>query len=164
MCGLQFVPAAKPKKNNPAAGCLVLISVIVFIIIIISAANGGDKKETTADSLNIPETTLSPEESEKAKHDEWVDSQFSLWDGSHSRLVKFVKENMNDSKSFEHVETTYLIISTQEQADLIGKGTIGDLYVYMKFRGANALGGTILSEVAAVIEYENNKLTVLNKF
>jgi hypothetical protein len=174
MCGLQFTPVIKQKKKNSAAGCLVLFAAIVFIIVIINAVNGGDKEDiavndttvvkSTANLSATPGPTLSPEEIEQKLHDEWVISQFRLWDGSHSRLVKFVKENMNDPKSFEHVETTYLVISTQEQLDLIGKGKIGDLYVHMKFRGANAFGGTILSEVEAIVEYENNTLTVLNDF
>jgi len=123
-----------------------------------------EKKEETAkvpETSDQPETTLSAEELEKKAHDEWVDGQFSLWDGSHTELVKLVKDNMNDPKSFEHAETKYLVISSQEQIDTLGKGEIGDLYVYMKFRGNNAFGGKVINEVEALASYKENTITIL---
>jgi hypothetical protein len=71
---------------------------------------------------------------------------------------------MNDPKTFEHVETKYLVITTQEQIDSIGQGEINDMYVYMKFSGSNAFGAIILSEVEAVASYENNTITIINDF
>jgi len=47
------------------------------------------------------------EEKAKAEYQEWVERQFNAWDGSNIYLVKLVKENMNDPKSFEHIETRY---------------------------------------------------------
>lgn len=98
---------------------------------------------------------------EAAAYQEWITSQFSVWDGSHRELVSLVKDNMNDPKSFEHVETKYLVLQTQEQVDTVGQGKIGDLYIYMKFRGANAFGAIILSEVEALAEYDTNMIYIL---
>lgn len=65
-----------------------------------------------------------------------IEAQFSAWNGSHINLVTAVKRRMNDPKSFKHVETRY--------------GDKGDhLIVVMQFRGKNAFGGLILSEVVA---------------
>lgn len=94
-----------------------------------------------------PEPTLTPEEQEKIVYQQWIEEQFSLWDGSHVALVDLVKENMNDPKSFEHVETRY---------DDNGDG----ITVYMKFRGKNAFGGLVLNEVSAKADYKTNTITI----
>ncbi|MCW6094559.1 hypothetical protein LAV60_15415 [Clostridium sporogenes] len=88
------------------------------------------------------------EAEEKAKFDEWVKRQFSAWDGSHRELVKLVKENMNDAKSFEHMETRYSV-----------DGRKG-IKVYMKFRGANAFGAKIINTVEAYANYKDNTITI----
>lgn len=36
-----------------------------------------------------------------------LESQFSAWDGSHKKLVDFIKTKMNDPESFKHVTTRY---------------------------------------------------------
>lgn len=74
---------------------------------------------------------------EKADYKLWVDLQFSPWDGSHMTLVKLIKENLNDNKSFKHVKTTY----TDN-----GKGM---LTIHMTYRASNAYGGIILQNVTA---------------
>lgn len=86
----------------------------------------------------------------KAKYDEWVKNQFSLWDGSHTALVKLVKENLNDPKSFEHVETTYA-----DQGDHI--------LVKMVYRAKNAFGGLILQNVTAKSDYKTNMINIISQ-
>ncbi|MBY6963887.1 hypothetical protein HYH87_18280, partial [Clostridium botulinum] len=88
------------------------------------------------------------EADEKAKFDEWVKRQFSGWDGSHRGLVKLVKENMNDAKSFEHMETKYSV-----------DGRNG-IKIYMKFRGANAFGAKVINTVEAYANYKDNTITI----
>lgn len=88
------------------------------------------------------------EAEEKAKFDEWVKRQFSGWDGSHRELVKLVKENMNDAKSFEHMETKYSV-----------DGRNG-IKVFMKFRGANAFGAKVINTVEAYANYKDNTITI----
>jgi len=41
--------------------------------------------------------------------EKFKDNCFSAWDGYHRDLVKYVKGLMNDPKSFEHVNTTYVM-------------------------------------------------------
>ncbi len=88
-----------------------------------------------------PTKPLSPEEKAKVEYQKWVESQFSAWDGSNKYLVELVKENMNDPKSFEHIETKY-------------KDTSDGLDLYMKFRGKNAFGGLVINEVNAHADYK----------
>lgn len=62
---------------------------------------------------------------------------------------------MNDPKSFSHVETKYVRIRTDEHIKTVGNDVSeDDLYLYMKFRGTNSFGATILSEVEAVVYKE----------
>jgi hypothetical protein len=180
VCLVAVIGAAiKKSPNLKKWGIALTVCFVAFIIGVstssdntksvannntVEASTQEEKPTKTPEPTPSPEPTLSPEEVAKKAHDDWVEAQFSLWDGSHIELVKLVKENMNDPKSFEHAETKYLVLSTQEQIDTLGRGNIGDLYIYMKFRGANAFGGTILSEVEAVADYKNNTITILNDF
>ncbi len=73
--------------------------------------------------------------------------QFSSWDGSHSALKSYVKDNMNDPSSFDHIKTTYS-----------DKGNY--LLVQMKFRGKNSFGAKIIEVVTAKVDLEGNILSV----
>lgn len=73
--------------------------------------------------------------------------QFSSWDGSHSALKSYVKDNMNDPSSFDHIKTTYS-----------DKGNY--LLVQMKFRGKNSFGAKIIEVVTAKVDLEGNILFV----
>lgn len=76
-----------------------------------------------------------------------IEEQFSKWDGSHANLKYLIKENMNDPKSFEHIETKY-----------VDKGD--HLIVQMKFRGKNAFGATILNTAVAKVDLDGKVLGV----
>ena len=73
--------------------------------------------------------------------------QFSSWDGSHSALKSYVKDNMNDPSSFDHIKTTYS-----------DKGNY--LLVQTKFRGKNSFGAKIIEVVTAKVDLEGNILSV----
>lgn len=103
-----------------------------------------DKK--IADAKAITDANIA----KQAEYKEWVDAQFSPWDGSHTYLVDLVKENLNDDKSFKHVKTTY--------AD---KGTY--LIIKMTYRAANAFGGIILQNVTAKADYKTNQITITSQ-
>ncbi|MFT5871802.1 MAG: hypothetical protein ACI8WT_000723 [Clostridium sp.] len=86
----------------------------------------------------------------KAAYQTWVDAQFSVWDGSHTYLVDLIKKNLNDDKSFKHVETTYKDMGTY-------------LIVKMTYRASNAFGATILQNVTAKADYKTNEITVTSQ-
>ncbi|MEC5395908.1 hypothetical protein [Bergeyella sp. RCAD1439] len=86
-------------------------------------------------------------QSDKKKKD-FEKNCFSSWDGSHRELVKLVKANMNDKKSFEHEETTYTTLDDYA-------------VVIMKFRGKNALGNMVLNSVKAKISYNCEVLEII---
>ncbi|TWU24870.1 hypothetical protein Pla52o_11650 [Novipirellula galeiformis] len=76
-----------------------------------------------------------------------ITRQFNSWNGSHINVVKAVKRQMNDAGSFEHVETRY-----RDHGD--------SLTIFMEFRGKNAYGGKILSNVTAKVDMKGNVLSL----
>ncbi|WP_053375673.1 beta-galactosidase [Paenibacillus sp. FJAT-27812] len=97
-----------------------------------------DKKAAEEAEYNKPEKV----------YERWIQSQFSAWDGSATALKKSVKENMNNPKSFEHVETTYS-----------DKGDMKGIDVYMKFRGTNSFGAIVTNKVHASYDYVEGTFT-----
>lgn len=62
----------------------------------------------------------------------------SGWNGSHSGLVSYVKNGMNDPGSFEHVSTVYYDQTTRYR-------------LVMTFRGKNKFGGVVTQTADAMI-------------
>lgn len=86
-------------------------------------------------------------QSDKKKKD-FEKNCFSSWDGSHRELVKLVKANMNDKKSFEHEKTTYTTLDDYA-------------VVIMQFRGKNAFGNMVLNTVKAKVSYNCEVLEIM---
>lgn len=61
-----------------------------------------------------------------------IRQQFSAWDGSHINFKQFIKDNMNDPSSFEHVKTAYEIRKDSTE-----------ILIQMTYRGTNAFGGVV---------------------
>ncbi|RRA92426.1 hypothetical protein [Paenimyroides viscosum] len=83
---------------------------------------------------------------QKEEHDkrivEFKEKCLSSWDGSHRELVKYVKKNMHNPKSFEHVETQYGV--TGDYAGLV-----------MIYRGTNSFGATVSNSIKAKVSLED---------
>lgn len=88
-----------------------------------------------------PEETFITRESQ-------IEKQFSGWDGSHMNLESWIKDNMNDPKSYEHVESGY-----------IDKGSY--LIIKTEYRGKNAFGGTVKGSVKAKVDIEGNIIEIM---
>jgi len=58
-------------------------------------------------------------------------------------LESYIKRNMNDPGSFEHVETRY-----EDKGD--------HLIVITKFRGKNAFGGMVINSMMAKVDIDGN--------
>ena len=107
----------------------------------------------------------------KSARNQWISSQFSAWDGSHSGLTKMIKKSLNDEKSYKHIETTYRNLKDQESIDEINeilksKGLsttieIGDLLVMTQFTAKNGFNATIKSIAYGIASYERNSITLL---
>ncbi|PQJ79555.1 hypothetical protein [Polaribacter porphyrae] len=75
---------------------------------------------------------------------------FQGWDGSNRKLKRYVKERLNDPKSFEHIETQYE-----------DKGYY--IILYMTYRGKNTFGALVVNEAVAKITLEGKLLDVKNR-
>lgn len=117
--------------RNVSIGVGVFV-LVVLVIAIIDISNDPDPAADDAEEIAQEEPELSPEEQRR----EFVEAQFSAWDGSHRELVKVVKDSMNDRRSFEHIETRYT-----DNGDTI--------VLQMRFRGSNAFGALVQNTVIA---------------
>ena len=79
-----------------------------------------------------------------------IENQFSSWDGSHRNLERFIKDNMNDPDSYDHIETRY-------------RDEGNSLVVITKFRGANAFGGKVINTITARVDLEGNVLEIISQ-
>lgn len=97
----------------------------------------------------IAEIEKQKREEEKRKRKEMIEKQFSAWDGSHRNLTKFIKEQMNDPDSYEHVETIYWDMKDH-------------LVVMTTFRGKNAFGGVVKNAVKAKVSLDGEILEIMD--
>ena len=124
----------KKKKENmtPGQGCLVILVIIIFVVIFIILSGGnGEKPALTKAEQRV----------------EMIEEQFSVWDGSHRELTKFIKESMNDPSSYEHVKTAY-----EDREDY--------LIVETTFRGKNAFGGIVKNTVRAKVSLDGKIIEI----
>lgn len=77
------------------------------------------------------------------------ETQFSGYDGSHTKLVSAVKKGMHDPGSFDHVSTKFAIDDSGQNA-----------VVEMTFRGANMFGAKVVNRVVAVVDTEGRILSM----
>ena len=137
-------------KAHKVISIIIFIPIwFIFVICLsrIASSNQPDKNlivvtvTPTEKPTPIPTPTLSAQQIRNAQ----IDSQFSDWDGSHENLTRYIKKEMNDPKSFEHVSTKY--IDDKEYVT-----------VYETFRGKNAFGALIKNTVVAKVSAEDGKI------
>lgn len=99
----------------------------------------------------------------------WIENQFSFWDGAHTELEKLIKKNLNDEKSYKHIETSYIDVINEETKSLVNdvianmgyQVEIGDLFVITDFSAKNAFNATIKSTAYGIVSYDNNTVTLI---
>ncbi|MGI0120273.1 hypothetical protein [Zooshikella sp. RANM57] len=76
------------------------------------------------------------------------ESQFSPWSGAHRGLERVIKESMHDDDSYEHIETKYrLILSEQPKA-----------IVSTTFSGRNAFNAIVKQTVTASVSLDTGQV------
>lgn len=115
---------------------IIGIFVVGVTLLISNAESAGEMKDGTQ------------VQNDSARHMAAIASGFSEWDGSHNNLVQFVKQNMNDPQSFEHVSTGYSDIG-------------GDtLLIKMNYRGKNAFGAKMLTQITALVKIDGQIIKI----
>ena len=94
--------------------------------------------------FSSPSKLLSKEEERKAL----IGKSFSDWDGSHIKLEEYIKSNMNDPKSYEHIETKYWDYDNY-------------LIVQTSFRGKNAFGALVRNQIKAKVDINGEVIEIL---
>jgi hypothetical protein len=84
------------------------------------------------------------------KRAELIRDQFSRVSGYHKNLRWFVKENMKDPSSFEHVETSY-----SDKGDY--------LIVKMVYRGKNSFGALVIGSITAKVSLGGQILEIIDQ-
>lgn len=79
----------------------------------------------------------------QAEIDKKIQKQFS-WDGSHYAFKRYIKKNLKDPKSFDHIET-----KSYKRSD-------GDILVIMKYRAKNSFGGYTIETSSGIFDVEGN--------
>ncbi len=90
-------------------------------------------------------------EDEAKARTEMIEKQFSVWDGSHIKLTRLIKDSMNDPDSYEHVETKYLDMKDY-------------LIINTTFRGKNAFGGVVKNTVKAKVSLDGESVEILDQY
>lgn len=125
----------KPKPKQYGCGTVILISIVVGIWVSAISPN----HQTTSK----PPT---PKTAEQLK-EEKIKLAFSPWDGSHRQLEKYVKNNLKDPESYEHIETRYGV-----KDDIVT--------VVMKYRAKNSFGGFVVNQAIATAKIDGTLITV----
>lgn len=105
------------------------------------------------------------------EYDSWVDSHFSFWNGQCDELVDLVVERLNDEKSFDHKETSYIAVrdeaTLQEVNQILESNAsdaniaVGDVVVVMEFTAKNGFNATIKNSAMGVIRYPSGAVELL---
>lgn len=104
-------------------------------------------------------------------HEEWVQGQFSFWDGSHYELKDLIKDAINDEKSFSHIKTEYIEISDldrlmQVNQMLSSAGSserveIDDLFIITEFSAKNEYNATIKYKAFGISSFRTKQTTLV---
>ena len=71
----------------------------------------------------------------------------SGWDGSHRQVTQWLKKNLKDPKSYEHIETRVLPVNDK-----------GLHFAFVQYRAKNSFGGYVIGNVSAT--YKNSDCSV----
>ncbi len=75
---------------------------------------------------------------------------FSPWDGSYRPLEQYIKSNMKDSSSYEHIKTTYRFVFSGVKKPY--------MQVTTQFKGKNAFGATVQETVSCKVDAKTKEL------
>ncbi len=78
-------------------------------------------------------------EAQAKKVPAWIKKQFSIMNGSHIKLTRYIKEQLHNPDSYKHVKTVYT---------LHGDG----LFVTTTFRATNAFNATVTNRMKAIAD------------
>jgi len=147
-CNTEISTKAKtcPKcgaEVTKSVGLLGFAVVLFFGWLIFSTISTYNEHTDSAEasSQKIPKTAAELRE-EKIKR------AFSAWDGSHIYLERWIKKNLKDPDSYDHMETRY--------------GDKGDhILVSTKYRARNGFGGMTIGQAVAKTRLDGTIIEII---
>lgn len=140
-CGTKISSSAKACPlcgkellRNKQFGCGTIIVIIIFASFIYSQFS----EKTTP-----TKASQSPQDPRKVT----IEKAFSPWDGSHRQLESYIKKNLKDPDSYQHIETRY--------AD-----NGNTITVTTKYRAKNSFGGYVIESSVATANIDGTLITV----
>ena len=101
----------------------------------------------------------------------WIEDQFSFWNGEHKKLKGLIKANLNDEKSYDHINTTYIDLTYQERVDEINKVlqssgysqrvSLGDLFIMCEFSAKNAFNATVKNTAYGIAYFDRGQIELI---
>lgn len=133
-----------------------------------SAPTPTPKKTATPNPTRKP--TATPEKINTQARETWIKGQFG-WGGVHKDLEKLIIKNLNDERSYEHIETTYIDIYDEnmmktvneiiKQAGYSDRVKVGDLFIQTEFSAKNIFNATVKCTAFGIASYENNTVKLI---
>jgi len=121
---------------------------LFFIVVLIIPADKPVKEVEQVKPPIVKTVVLTPQQIESNKYDKWVEEQFTQYDGGRAKLIKMVKDNLNDPDSFKYVSNT---------RSFDGK----DLIIIMTYRTKNMFGGVVAESVRGKVSYKDNGVAII---
>lgn len=78
--------------------------------------------------------------------------QFSAWDGSHRKTVKYIKNRMKNPKSFKHVKTTYTPHKDPNYRVIV-----------MKYRGTNSFNAVVTHTALVKVKKNGDVVEIITQ-
>lgn len=129
-CGVKK-PGERPATTGETLGGFVILAVIIGVIYLFWPSES-DTERTEREAREAAEQV---EREQKGFH------CLSSWDGSHREVTRFVKDNLKDPSSFEHVETRITPVNDS-----------GEHALMMQYRANNSFGGKVIGNARATIK------------
>ena len=126
----------------PMLARILLIFAVVGVVFAVIVQDEMEQRAAER-AYKAKRAAMTPEDLRKEK----IQEAFSGYDGSHLNLTRYVKKQMNDPGSFQHVSTQYADMGTY-------------IYLEMSFRGKNALGNLVLQTVKAKAKIDGELIEV----
>ncbi len=122
-------------------------------------------------TLNSVDATTSTTDSETLKRQKWINSQFSWWDGSHDDFEKLIKKNLNNEKSYKHIDTSHIDVYDEAMVETVNgllvqmgfsdKVAVGDILIITEFSAKNGYNATIKATAYGISSYKYKTLTLV---
>lgn len=128
-------------------------------------------EDAVSETASSADTIVSGADTLGSDWENWVENQFSFWDGAHKELEKLVKQSLNDEKSYEHIDTTYIEVSDEDRKALVNETLansgyshyveIGDLFIMTEFSAKNAFNATVKNTALGIASYSLDTITLI---